>query len=91
MIMSVEFSVSRVDLVNLYDDERAELKQKYTYYVQNRCSSSRKVRVALSKNSHPVSIDYNRTMDMDRLKVHIHWSCGHFKRVCLCMCRSFLC
>ena len=54
--MSVEFSVPKVDLVNLYDDERTELKQKDTYYVQNRCSSSRKVRVALSKNSHPVSI-----------------------------------
>lgn len=53
--MNVEFSVSKVDLVNLYGDEKTELKQKDTYFVQNRCSSSRKVRVALSKHSHPVS------------------------------------
>ena len=47
----VEFSVEKVRLVN---DGRE--RQKATFYVQNRCSASKKVRVAVDKNSDPVSI-----------------------------------
>lgn len=47
---AVEFSVDKIRLVN---DGRG--RQKATYYVQNRCSISRKVRVAVERGSDPVS------------------------------------
>lgn len=46
----VEFSVAKISLAN---DGRE--RQKATYYVQNRCSASRKVRVAVARGSDPVS------------------------------------
>ena len=53
--MSVEFSVSEINLVNPCNNQGApEKKQKVTYYVQSRFGYSIKVRAALSKNSHPV-------------------------------------
>ncbi len=54
--MNVEFSVQEVNLVNLFPEkETAGVKNKHTFYVSNRFGSSKKVRIALSKNSHTVS------------------------------------
>ena len=47
----MEFSVDKVRLVN---DGREQ--HKATFYVQNRCSASRKIRVAVDKRSDPVSV-----------------------------------
>lgn len=48
---TVEFSVDKVQLVN---DGRE--RHKATFYVQNRFSASRKIRVAIDKRSDPVSL-----------------------------------
>ncbi len=45
----VEFSVGKVRLTNDGRDH-----QKATFYVQNRCSASRKIRAAVAKHSDPV-------------------------------------
>ena len=57
----VEFSVNKIELINYYDDEAHDVhrpgtfQQKLTYYVQNRCNFSRKVRVSVNESSDPVS------------------------------------
>lgn len=47
----MEFSVDKVQLVN---DGRE--RHKAMFYVQNRFSASRKIRVAIDKRSDPVSL-----------------------------------
>lgn len=48
----VEFSVDKIRLTN-----DGKERHKVTFHVQNRCSTSKRVRVAVDKHSDPVSID----------------------------------
>ena len=59
---AVEFSARSIELINYYNVERHDtqrdlevFQQRNTYYVQNKCNSCRKLRVALGESSHPVS------------------------------------
>ena len=59
---AVEFSARSVELINYCNVERHDtqrdlkvFQQRYTYYVQNKCNSCRKLRVALGESSHSVS------------------------------------
>ena len=61
METEVEFSMQKVSLINYYGRAKAanisqpDAVQKVAHYVQNKSKVSKKVRVALSESSDPVS------------------------------------
>lgn len=63
---AVDFSVSKIELMNYYGVEAQDIQgseafqRRATHYVQNKSNFSRKVRVAVSESSNPVS-RYTRT------------------------------
>lgn len=67
----VEFSVDNIRLVN---DGRG--RQKATFYVQNRCNTSRKVRVAVERGSDPVSCTVLSMVDqlVTEVKINLYIS-----------------
>ena len=66
---AVRFSARNIQLINYYDVEGHDVhrgpkafQQRSTYYVQNKSNSCKKVRVALSESSDPVSTSYGPTI-----------------------------
>ena len=65
--LEVEFSVQKIDLINHYRQAETQnishpkSSQKIAHYVQNKSKVSRKVRVAVSESSDPVSAAISHT------------------------------
>lgn len=55
---AVGFSVAKVEIINEYEELKDStddaFTKKYTYFVQNRCITSKNVRVSIQKDSDPV-------------------------------------
>ena len=57
---TVEFSAAKIEILNDYealtDSCEKPFTKECTYFVQNRCSTSKNVRVSIQKDSDPVSV-----------------------------------